>query len=250
MSGEAKARGKGKKGGFRGKKGSHTEDEEVSNGIGNGHASKRKQERLEAAGGASILTKLVFSVLLITFTLVASVYLVDYKQGQLAKLTASLPPEVRQAATKGDQLLSQLADNVKGNVAAAKTKVEQIARGIDIGEKGTLGDLIFGPDQAAAKKAADEAAAKKAAAEEKAKKAAADKAKIEAERLEAEKAAAEKAAAEKAAAEKAAAEKAAAEKAAAEKAAAEKAAAEKAAAEKAAAEKAAAQKAAAEEAAR
>ena len=42
---------------------------------------------------------------------------------------------------------SQLADNVKGNVAAAKTKVEQIARGIDIGEKGTLGDLIFGPDQ-------------------------------------------------------------------------------------------------------
>ena len=44
-------------------------------------------------------------------------------------------------------LPSQLADNVKGNVAAAKTKVEQIARGIDIGEKGTLGDLIFGPDQ-------------------------------------------------------------------------------------------------------
>ena len=37
MSGEAKARGKGKKGGFRGKKGSHTEEEEVSNGIGNGH---------------------------------------------------------------------------------------------------------------------------------------------------------------------------------------------------------------------
>ena len=79
------------------------------------------------------------------------------------RLTASLPPEVKQAAAKGDQLLrwglafistifnnillSQLADNVKGNVAAAKTKVEQIARGIDIGEKGTLGDLIFGPDQ-------------------------------------------------------------------------------------------------------
>ena len=40
MSGEAKARGKGKKGGFRGKKGSHTEDEEVSNGIGNGHGEK------------------------------------------------------------------------------------------------------------------------------------------------------------------------------------------------------------------
>ena len=29
--------------------------------------------------------RLVFSVLLITFALVASVYLVDYKQGQLAK---------------------------------------------------------------------------------------------------------------------------------------------------------------------
>ena len=40
MSGEAKARGKGKKGGFRGKKGSHTEDEETSNGIGNGHGEK------------------------------------------------------------------------------------------------------------------------------------------------------------------------------------------------------------------
>merc|ERR1719150_3704403 len=102
----------------------------------------------------------------------------------LAKLTATLPPEVKQAAAKGDQLLSQLADNVKSNVAAAKAKVEEIARGIDIGEKGTLGDLLFGPDQAAAKKAA-----------------AAEKAKIEAERLEAEKAAkvkAEKAAAEKA----------------------------------------------------
>jgi len=186
MSGEAKARGKGKKGGYRGKKGSHTEEEEISNGIGNGHASKRKQERQEAAGGASILTKLVFSVLLITFTLVASVYLVDYKQGQLAKLTASLPPEVKQAATKGDQLLSQLADNVKGNVAAARTKVEQIARGIDIGEKGTLGDLIFGPDQAAAKKAAEEAAAKKAAAEAAAKKAAAEKAAAEKAKKEAE----------------------------------------------------------------
>ena len=46
-----------------------------------------------------------------------------------------------------NNLPSQLADNVKGNVAAARTKVEQIARGIDIGEKGTLGDLIFGPDQ-------------------------------------------------------------------------------------------------------
>jgi len=234
MSGEAKKyKGKGK---GKGKKSSLSEEEGVSNGISNGHGLKRK-ERLEAAEGASIITKLVFSVLLVTFTLVASVYLVDYKQGQLAKLTATLPPEVRQAASKGDQLLSQLADNVKGNVGAAKAKVEEIARGIDIGDKGTLGDLLFGPDPALAKKAAEEAAAKKAAA-----------AKKEAERLEAERA--QKAAAEKAAAEKAAAEKAAAEKAAAEKAAAEKAAAEKAAAEKAAAEKAAAEKAAAEEAAR
>ena len=40
MSGEAKARGKGKKGGYRGKKGSHTEEEEVSNGIGNGHGKR------------------------------------------------------------------------------------------------------------------------------------------------------------------------------------------------------------------
>jgi len=235
MSGEAKKyKGKGK---GKGKKSSLSEEEGVSNGISNGHGLKKK-ERLEAAEGASIITKLVFSVLLVTFTLVASVYLVDYKQGQLAKLTATLPPEVRQAASKGDQLLSQLADNVKGNVGAAKAKVEEIARGIDIGDKGTLGDLLFGPDPALAKKAAEEAAAKKAAA-----------AKKEAERLAAEKAAAEKAAAEKAAAEKAAAEKAAAEKAAAEKAAAEKAAAEKAAAEKAAAEKAAADKAAAEKAA-
>ena len=36
---------------------------------------------------------------------------------------------------------------MKSNVAAAKAKVEEIARGIDIGEKGTLGDLLFGPDQ-------------------------------------------------------------------------------------------------------
>ena len=40
---------------------------------------------------------------------------------------------------------------MKGNVGAAKAKVEEIARGIDIGDKGTLGDLLFGPDPVCSK---------------------------------------------------------------------------------------------------
>ena len=40
----------------------------------------------------------------------------------------------------------QLADNVKTNLAAARAKVEEVARTVELGDKGNLGELIFGPD--------------------------------------------------------------------------------------------------------
>ena len=125
MSGEAKnkkhyGKGKGGKGAMKGLE----KEENKTNGVSNG----RKKDKQEAAAGASLLTKLIFGVLLISFTLVASVYLVDYKQGQLAKLTASLPPEVQQVAAKGDFLLGQMADNVKTNLVALKNKVEELSK--------------------------------------------------------------------------------------------------------------------------
>jgi len=210
MSGEAKKRfnkGKGK-----GKK-SLLEDQSEEprvNGMGNG--TRRGKGHQATASGASLLTKIVFGLLLTSFILVSSVYIVDYKQGHLTKLAATLPPELQSVASKGDTLLRKFAENIKLGLAAAGVKVREAASLVSLGGGQTLDHLLFGESQEAVK----------------------------------EKAAAEKAAAEKAAAEKAAAEKAAAEKAAAEKAAAEKAAAEKAAAEKAAAEKAAAEKAAEE----
>merc|ERR1712025_1321774 len=167
-------------------------------------------------------TKLVFGVILLAFTLTTTLFLVDYKQGQLAQFTSTLPPAVQDFGKKVDVAAVAVTENVKKVVAEALIKAEELSKKVPLGEDRTLADVIFNTKEKEAKAAA-------------AKKAAADK-------LAAEKAAAEKAAAEKAVAEKAAAEKAAAEKAAAEKAAAEKVSAEKAAAEKAAAEKAAQRK--------
>merc|ERR1712215_183075 len=247
MSGEATRR---KKFGKKGKKVSLEEHHDNTNGVTPGG----KRDKPEA-GGAGLCTKLVFTVIFLSFTLTTTLFLVDYKEGQLAKMASTLPPEVQQFAKKVDAAVAALIVNIKKIAAQALIKAEELSKNVPIGGDRSLADILFNSkEKEAAKKAAEEAArmaAEKAAEEEAARLAAKKAAAEEAARVAAEKAAAEeeaKIAAEKAALEEA--KKIAAEKAAAEEAA--KLAAEKAAAEEAAriaAEEAAA-KAAAEEAAK
>ena len=48
---------------------------------------------------------------------------VPYLYRLLPRLSASLPPEVKQVAVKADLLLGKMADNVKTNLGAARVKV-------------------------------------------------------------------------------------------------------------------------------
>merc|ERR1712168_442136 len=173
-------KGKGKK--------SLVEDHHETNGVSPGG----KRDKPEA-GGAGLCTKLVFTILLLAFALTTTLFLVDYRQGQLAQLTSNLPPAVQDIGKKVDIAAVAVTENVKKVVAEALIKAEELSKKVPLGEDRTLADVLFNTKE----KEAKEAAAKKAAAD----------------KLAAEKAAAEKAAAEKAAAKKAAAEKAAAEKA-------------------------------------
>jgi len=213
MSGEAgKRKGKGK---GKGKK-----DVGVTNGHGtdtNGLSVPGRREKADE-GGAGLCTKLVFGVLLASFALTATLYLTDYQQGQLAKLTASLPPEVQQLATKADQALADLTKNLQRIAANGVDKAEELAEKVPVGDK-TLADYVFSSKRkeneakAAAVKAAKEKAEKEAArleaerkVAEEARLAAEKKAKEEAEKLAAEQLA-KKIAEEKAEAERVANEK-------------------------------------------
>merc|ERR1711936_1349943 len=133
MSGEAgKRKGKGKK------------DVGVTNGHGtdtNGLSVPGRREKADE-GGAGLCTKLVFGVLLASFALTATLYLTDYQQGQLAKLTASLPPEVQQLATKADQALADLTKNLQRIAANGVDKAEELAEKVPVGDK-TLADYVF-----------------------------------------------------------------------------------------------------------
>merc|ERR1711910_303620 len=226
MSGEATRR---KKFGKKGKKVSLEEHHDNTNGVTPGG----KRDKPEA-GGAGLCTKLVFTVIFLSFTLTTTLFLVDYKEGQLAKMASTLPPEVQQFAKKVDAAVAALIVNIKKIAAQALIKAEELSKKVPIGGDRSLADIVFNSkEKEAAKKAAEEAAriaaekvaAEKAAAEEAAKLAAEKAAAEEAARIAAEEEAARIAAEEEAAriaAEKAAAEEAArlaAEKAAAEEAA-------------------------------
>jgi len=126
MSGEAKKRnykgkGKGKKNLLEGNAG--------DNGHVNGIAPGKREKVQE--GGAGILTKLIFGVLLVTCSLVATLYLVDYKQGQLA---AAIPPEVIAVLDKTKANLNQGVDTIV-------LKFKEICFKIPIGDK--MLDMFF-----------------------------------------------------------------------------------------------------------
>ena len=94
-------------------------------------------------GGASIFTKLIFTVLLLTFTLTATLYITDYKQGQLSKLTSSMPPQVQEFAKKVDIAAAALTENLKKIAAQALIKAEELSMKVPIGEDRTLADVLF-----------------------------------------------------------------------------------------------------------
>merc|ERR1712059_181882 len=106
-------------------------------------------------GGAGLLTKEIFGVLLVSCSLAATLYAVDYKEGQLA---AALPPEVR-------QVLLQLRENIDNGVAVGLEKLEEVSKQIPLGGDKNLADVLFAASQKEAKAKAAAAAAKKAAEE-------------------------------------------------------------------------------------
>ena len=103
-------------------------------------AGKRKEKFDDT--GASFCTKLVFFVLFFSFTLTTSLFLMDYKKGQLEQMTSSLPPEVLQAAEKVGKIGAEVLDKVRAFNTQVLLKVEELSRKVPIGDK-TLADYIF-----------------------------------------------------------------------------------------------------------
>eukprot|EP00092_Neocalanus_flemingeri_P038900 GFUD01042349.1.p1 GENE.GFUD01042349.1~~GFUD01042349.1.p1 ORF type:complete len:381 (+),score=161.82 GFUD01042349.1:431-1573(+) len=248
MSGEAVKR-KGKYGKGKGKK--HMLDEHTET---NGVTPGGKHEKADV-GGAGLCTKLSFAILFLSFALTTTLFMLDYKEGQLAQVASTLPPEVQELVKKANVAAAALNENIKKIIAEALIKAEELSKKVPIGGDTTLADIVFNSMEKTRKAAAEEAAAAEAiriayeeaaaaearqiAVEEAAKKAAA----AEAVRIAAEEATADEEAV-RVASKKAALEKAMAEKAAAKKVAIERTWAE----EKAAVEKAAFVKAAENEA--
>ena len=94
-------------------------------------------------GGAGLCTKLVFGVILLAFTLTTTLFLVDYKQGQLAQFTSTLPPAVQDFGKKVDVAAVAVTENVKKVVAEALIKAEELSKKVPLGEDRTLADVIF-----------------------------------------------------------------------------------------------------------
>eukprot|EP00092_Neocalanus_flemingeri_P038899 GFUD01042348.1.p1 GENE.GFUD01042348.1~~GFUD01042348.1.p1 ORF type:complete len:362 (-),score=156.76 GFUD01042348.1:233-1318(-) len=250
MSGEAVKRKNGKGKGKKILLNGHAETN------GNGVTPGGKHEKADV-GGAGLCTKLGFSFLFLCFALTTLLFMLDYKEGQLAQVASTLPPEVQEFVKKADVAAAALNENIKKIIAEALIKAEELSKKVPVGGDTTLADIVFNSREKEGKAAAEEAAAAEAirfaaeeaaaaearniAVEEAADKAAADKAAAaKAARIAVEEATAKRSVDEKAArvaakkAKKAALEKAMAEKASLKKVAAKKAAMEKALAEKAA----------------
>ena len=124
------AKGKGKK--------SLVEDHHKINGV----SLESKGDKSDA-GGAGFCTKLVFGIILLAFTLTTTLVLVDYKQGQLAQFTSTLPPAVQDFGKKVDVAAVAVTENVKKVVAEALIKAEELSKKVPLGEDRTLADVIF-----------------------------------------------------------------------------------------------------------
>ena len=67
----------------------------------------------ENVGGASLLTKFIFTVLLVIFMLASSLYLLDYKSGQANQLISELSPEVLEALEKAQEGINLALEKLK-----------------------------------------------------------------------------------------------------------------------------------------
>ena len=101
-----------------------------------------KREKPDA-GGAGLCTKLVFTILFLSFALTTTLFMMDYKEGQLAQVASTLPPEVQQLAKKADVAVAALAKNIKVIAAQALIKAEELSKKVPIGGDRTLADVVF-----------------------------------------------------------------------------------------------------------
>lgn len=135
-------------------------------------------------GGASFLSKFIFTALLVIFILATSLYLLDYKSGQANQLISKLSPEVVEALEKAQEginlalgkiretlepvqkslaptleklkiqetlgkvqdSLAPALDQLKTWVAKATDEIEVLSQKIHLGEK-TLADYLFAARQ-------------------------------------------------------------------------------------------------------
>ena len=64
-------------------------------------------------GGASLLTKFIFTVSLVIFVLASTLYLLDYKSGQANQLISELSPEVLEALEKAQEGINLALEKLK-----------------------------------------------------------------------------------------------------------------------------------------
>jgi len=156
MSGEINRK---KKGRGRPKK----DDNQVESDGGLCVVSGKKEDN---TGGASLVTKLTFGFLLVTFILASSLFLMDYKSGQAKQLISELSPEVLEALERAQEgidvaldkmkiretigeiqrRLSPALDEMKIWISKATDEIEALSKKVNIGEK-TLADYLFAARQ-------------------------------------------------------------------------------------------------------
>ena len=101
---------------------------------------KGKEKTVDA--GASLCSKLVFFVLLVSFALSTSLFLLDYKQGQRQELKAQLPPEVYGVLEVAAKVTGDLTIKVRELNTQALGKIAEMSSKVPVGDK-TLADILF-----------------------------------------------------------------------------------------------------------
>merc|ERR1719319_942840 len=113
----------------------------------------KKRQTVEAGGGGSgFLVKLIFAILLISFSLTVVLFFTDYKSGQAATfINTAVPVEFREQMAV---ISSGIREKVKIGLDATLVEmeklseaileqVEKLSKQIPIGEGRTLDDVVF-----------------------------------------------------------------------------------------------------------
>ena len=84
----------------------------------------------------------MFYILLLSFILTSSLFLLDYKQGQLQELKAQLPPEVYGVLEVAAKVTGDLTIKVRELNTQALGKIAEMSSKVPVGDK-TLADILF-----------------------------------------------------------------------------------------------------------